>query len=779
MRAVPNNRAAATFAVPNPWDQWTKFPIPAEIKTKRQMEAWRTDATTRHAFISGVEGLDPKRRVTEKGAEDGEDNPPASMSAYIADYDSAVSDDKMAILLADAHSPYVPNWRLKSFSEEGDSGRFKRRLVWTFERPVRLCGKAHAKAFFKVLGDRLSPRSWLGGYDSNGHKPSMYFEIGRDWEPVCATPIPHSILLGWAAEAARGLRIDDGKDRPAADLSQIAQAVADRFPGRWDGEFGRGAQGVRFWDPSADNPRGCVVGDHGMICFTGPKSFVSWDEIFGLKFMDELRGDRWGKFMGSVYYTSEPPRFWVFSEAIGRWRPCGIEELRRTFRVNGVSQQRPKGSTKSDMDQLEHAICSANEVVAALPFVHRKSGVIEFEGERHLNTAVSRVLAPAADVDQGCAFTLEDYGQKYFPWTRAFFEQWFEPPRRRPDWAPADVPLHMIPATINLAWVQRCYQGGYRQNPKVRQGIVIAGPQGVGKTFYVRGILGALLGSVADGSSYMVEGNDFTSLVAERPINFIDDSTPANSPEFHRRFTSLMKKMAASKVMRYNKKYGGEGQVEWTGSVILALNLDPESQRSLPSLDQSNLDKTSLFQVKSGLFLPGEDEQKAILDKELPFFARFLLEWKPPEWALAPMSYRGRYGVRAYHHEALREAASSTGVPNTLLDVMRDLLDEWREAPDSVGVSMPTVVETSEPGAEKGKKTWEWTGRSSRFHKEIAAYAPAIVGRLSNQQVSGALATLASRGFGVEKVENGKWKIRFDDALLRPFDPTANTEYHG
>ena len=108
---------------------------------------------------------------------------------------------------------------------------------------------------------------------------------------------------------------------------------------------------------------------------------------------------------------------------------------------------------------------------------------------------------------------------------------------------------------------------------------------------------------------------------------------------------------------------------------------------------------------------------------------------------------------------------------------MRDILDEWREAPGAVAELLQGAVETTPPGTDKGSRCWEWTGRSSRFYRELAAYASSIVGRLSNQQVSGALATLASRGFGVEKLENGKWKVKFDDALLRPFDPAMNTEY--
>ncbi len=772
MRAIPNTRASVTFAIPKPWDQWAEYPIPAEITDKAKMEAWRTSATTKHAFISGVVGLDPKRRVTDKGARNDEDNPPASMSAYIADCDAAISDERLEVCLADAPSPYVPTYTVKSFSQEGDSGRFKRRLVWVFERPIRLIGAQHAKQFYKVLADRLMPSKWIGGYDGSGHKHTMYFEIGRDWKPTGADPIPYNILLGWAAEAARGLRISDFKDRPAPNIEDIAAAVAEQFPGRWEGNFAEGSQGVRFWDPSADNPRGCIVGTHGMICFTGPKPFVSWEDIFGVQFVDELRGDSWGKFMDSVFFTPDPAKFWRFSEVTGRWRSSTIEELRRTLRVEGISAKRVNGS--SEMDKLEEAIIKSNEVVAALPFIHRDSGVIYYNGERHLNTATYHVMPPAPEIDDATPYELDLWGPKYFPWVRLFYKQWFVPPRRRPFWVPEEVELADVPMILNLAWVSRVYQGAWRKNPPKRQALIIAGPPGVGKTFYVRGILGALLGGVADGTPMMVEGKDFTSVVAEKPINFIDDATPATSPEFHRRFTSLMKKMAANKSMHYNKKYGANGEVEWAGSTILALNVDPESQRSLPSLDQSNLDKTSMYQVQAGIHLPGEDEQSAILAKELPFFARFLLHWTPPDWVWAPESYRGRYGIRAYHHEDLREAASSSGVPHTLLDVLCDLIEEWRESPDAVSATLSGVREMP---AQEGGRAWVWEGRSSRLYRELAVFAPQIIARLSNTQFTGALATLASRGFGIEKLPNGKWKVVFDDAMLSPFDPTVNTEY--
>jgi hypothetical protein len=777
MQAIPNTRASATFLVPEPWKSWADFPIPAELKNKAQFEAWRTSATTNHAFISGVEGHDPKRRITEKGAEQETDNPPASMSAYIADYDSAVSDEKIAVYMADAPSPYLPNWQVKSFSGEGDSGRSKRRLVWRFARPVRLLGSRHAKQFYKVLDDRLRPKKWLDGFDSNGHKPSMYFEIGRDWKALGNEPIPFSVLLGWAAEAAKDLRILDGnKERPAVPLEKIADAVADQFPGRWEGDFARGAQGVRFWDPSADNPRGCVVGDHGMICFTGPKAFVPWEEIFGVKFVDELRGDTWGDIAQRFYWDGK--RIWRYDDDHKMWLDDSMEIALDMWKGMGISSIKDKSrNNQSDLDRLKTLVVKSNRVPGgAMPFVHQKPGIIEFDGIKYLNTAHVHVIKPAPEIDGLTGYDFDGYMAKYVPWLRSFLLEFFEPPRNRPRWVPEDFPLERVPLFLHLAWVKRCYEGAYFLSPQRRQALVLAGPEGTGKTFYVRGVLGGLMGAVADGSAYMVEGGNFTSHIAERPIMLVDDATPASNPDYHRRYTAMVKKLVACTLMHYNKKYGADGMVEWRGTAILALNADPDSLRNLPSLDQSNLEKVSMFQVKRGIYLPGEVAQKKHLDSELPYFARFLLNWEPPEWTNAPDSYRGRFSVRAYHHEDLREAAASVGSVAAVLDVLQDMMDDWRESSDQVAATLHGA-EPLNPGAKASERTWIWEGRASRLHKEMSTYNESNMRKISVQQVKSALSLMASREFGVYKLPFGKWRIKFDDALLRPFDPAANTEH--
>lgn len=771
MYALHNVRLDAVFEIPQPWGVWKDFPIPKEVATKDQFEAWRTDATTKHAFISGVAGFDPRQRINSGRGREEDSNPPSTMMAYIADYDVALSDEKLGVLLKEPPVPIMPNFVVKSFSQEGDSGRYKRRLVWLFEVPIRLCGTAHAKAFFKVLTDRLKAKKWLAGFDDDANKPQQYFEIGRDWVRLAKEPVHKSLLYAWAAEAASSATIFEGRERPAVDLALIAQAVADKFPGRWQGDFARGAQGVRFWDPAADNERAALVADRGMVCFTGGKPFVSWEEIFGSTFVDELRGDRWGEILSKFFWDGK--HVWRQDAATKCWIPETLDNVRRIWNVRyKISSAKSKGGG-SDLDEVEVAVRETRFIFGALPFVHMPPGEIIYEKKRFLNTADACVLEPMKEVDTRTPYEFDVFGKAYFPWNHSFLRNLFEPVKRRPHGVPDSAPLEDIQLFIFLAWLKRCYEGGYYHNPLVKQGIVLAGPVGVGKTFLVDGIMVSLLGPSANGTSYLVEGKDFNSQVAERPICFVDDATPASNPEYHKRFSAIFKRMQANPVMRYNKKYGSDGQVEWRGCTVLACNLDPESLRSLPSLDHSNLEKISMFLTKRGVVLPGETAQKKFLDAEMRAFALFLLKWVPPEWTLAPLTYRGRYGVRSFQHDMLRESASSTGTPSTVLDVLQELYEDWARG--------DTEAEQALSGAQNVsaavKKAWVWEGRASRLYRNLAAYAPGIIGKLSHHQVALALGVLSSKGFGITKLEGGKWHIVFDEVLLKAFDPAANTEY--
>ncbi len=758
--ALPNMRADTAFEIKKPWEDWQKFPIPKTITNKTEFEQWRTNKDTTHAFISGVRSEDKLARVSNKGGKD-ESNPPVYAGAFIADYDGFITDAAVEDMLA-GHDKSVPrpSYSVKSFSTD-EEGRYKRRLVWLFEDTIRFLNNKHAASFYRVLHEKLNLGLWLPGFDKASLRPNMYFEIGRDWAIVKGSkPIPSAFLFSWLAQASKNLyEYSETEEGPAVNLEKIAELVASEFPGRWEGDFTFGSQGPRFWDATADNPRAAVVGNHGMICFTGPKSFVSWREIFGDAVIDDLIGTTWNWALDNIW-RDDQGKFHRWSEQFNRFLPCDKETIREFLIHQGVSATRRKDGS-SDLGKLLSLIDSYNRVEKVMPFVHQRPGIIFFMGKRLLNCATAKALRPAPDLDNETEFEWEPYGSKYFPWLMEFLNGFFARSDINPSWVPDTVDRDKIQLLLNLAWAKRVYMGALDLNPVMRQAMIYAGERSDGKTFWVSGVLSPLLGGCMDGKAFLVDGNSFNDSMAEYPILFVDDGTPADSVAGFRRYSAMFKRLTATPALPFNKKFGAMGDVEWFGSLIVALNMDPESMKIIPGLDQSNDEKVMIFKTKKGALLPGYDAQREIVSRELRFFARFLIGWTPPDWVWASGNQRGRYGLNAFHYAEIKEASATTGTANTILMVLRDLYDTWckndQEVRDALSKHMEVVNEDS--------KEYVMRGRVTTVKKELGIFQPSSIGNMSVNALESCLSTLSSKGFPLKKGANGVWEIYFDRRL--------------
>lgn len=764
--SLKNHRSTQTFGIAEPWDSWSSFPIP-DTDSKADFRDWCTKATTEHAFISGVGGRDARLRVTtkKKGSED--HNPVASLHAVIVDYDTRIDDAKLQELLGSGPVDYMPNYILDTFSEG------KHRLVWLMPKPIRIHGDALAGEAFKVIKQKLQLDKWLPGFDVQSFTPNQYYEIGRNWTQLNAEPLPESVVYAWLSEAAGKVKLfENGDSKIAVPLEPIAEAVQEQFPSRWDGPFDIGSRGVRFWDPEADNATAAVVTEGGMVCFTGNKSFVSWEEIFGKQFIDEIHGERYRELRENFFYDGQ--RFWRKCLASSNWVSEGKDDVRRFWHCHGLSRTRVKGRP-SEVDWLETEICRDNRVYAALPFLYQKSGLYRDPANNrlYLNICDVKVLPPAAAVDVGDEKSpdFDDFGKRHFPFLHSFFRNLFASPVFSEKDIPDHVPLEDIPLFTFLGWLRRTYVGGHIHNPMSGQALVLAGPVGVGKSFLVEGILANLLGPVSDATSYLVEGGQWTDDACESAIMFVDDTVASSQSSLRKRYTSMIKKAVANTNMNYNKKYGSTGRVKWVGRIIVACNTDPESLKILPDLEQSTLDKISMFLVKPGIELKGMDYQSKKVEEELPLLARFLIDWEVPDWVLGTKRFRGRFGVRPYHHGSLRQAAAATGNTNVVLDILRDLYDDWCEDIDTAAEYKLKIH-----GEEGEDRKFIWEGRSSKLHRLLAATSP-TAGRLAPAQVGQALSSLSSKGFDIKLMGGSKWRIVFDEKLLDlDYDPAANIE---
>lgn len=746
---IKNLSAVQVTPLENPQDSWAEFPLPKEVSTKEKFKKFCKDPATEHCFISLVEGDSPNTRVNKE-------NEPRYIKGIIADYDTPISEDELQEYLdKEPPSPYLPLFLTNSFSTG------KHRMVWAFERPILVANKKHAYALNKLLATRLKLKTWLPGFDEGALKPDQYFEVGTEWVPMGREKVPTEVVLGWVAHSAKSINVPGPVSQPDVPIEAIAELVDDQYPGRWSGPFALGSRGVRFWDSSADNDSAAVVLEHGMLCFTGVKGFVSWSEIFGMEALDTAFGASVGTLRDDLYYDGR--RYYMREENYG-YREHSKEDMsHHLFTSCGLSKQRVKGAPSS-LDKFENDIRMNKRVDLAMPFVYRDPGPINYLGKKYLNTLETQFMEP------GPAYILPDDGEmdlniagpEMFPFIHSFYMKGFEAPAKKPSWCPEDVDN---PAPyIQLAWLARVYRGACARNPVRAQALVLAGDQGVGKTFNVEGIMAKILGPTADGTSHLVDGSEWTDEIVRSPLLFVDDSVASNTEHGLKRFTANIKKLTANKSIFFNKKFGSAGKAEWYGNVILACNTDFESIRILPDMEMATKDKFILLQMRKGVTLPGYDKQEELLSAELPAFARFLLTWDIPAWCYAPMgsAIRNRFGIRNYHHSTLFEAAVSSGAPAAVLECLIDMYESGQTEIHQME-QLLAGVKAINPNPDN--PVWRWKGRINLLHRELSNHlTPAVMGRITPAMLMRGLGALESRGFPIHR-ERGIWHIEFSEKL--------------
>jgi hypothetical protein len=753
--ALKNLRSQITFEVERPWDVWQDYPNPAYIGAKDELEAWRAAAKTEHMFISPFRGQNSKARITE-----GKKNPelmncPHEVCALIADYDAACTQVHIDNINAKPAQPdYMPHYICNTFRPG------YKRLIWLFEKPILLGGTyTSAAAFMKKVASEIKADLWLPGFDDNCLKPHMYFAVGTNWTKISdAEPIPSHILYAWAAVADSTVNFTNEYLSPPP-LEKVADLVAERFPGRWSGPFGIGSRGVRFWDPQADNPTAAVVMPEGMRCFTEPSGFVTWRDIFGSRAVDELQGEQFEELKNTIAFDGERKRYWYEYE--GKWSSMDKGDFAEYLVACGMDNRKPKTGGLSRVASFMNTIRIKYNVKEALPFVYMPSGRIFYNGSYSLNTSSLKPMPPAPPL-HGSKLTFAEAGQQSFPWIYAYMSTFFSPVRRRPRWVPNSVPDKDIQLMHFLAWHHRFYKSAYIQKPLQGQALIIGGPPSAGKGFLSNGIVGTSAGGFSDGSPYLLGEDQWTADVLEKGLMTVDDDHSGDDMRSHRTFTTRLKRLVANTQAIYNKKFGSAGRVTWKGRIIITCNLDPESLRVLPDLTQSNADKIMIFLAqarKQDEQLPDFHTLDEIMARELPHYLRWLLEWEVPQWLLAGDE---RFWVRSYHHPTLLEAASEQGTVVNVLEMLREIYEEFVKADDEDIFSRGVITGKTETGG----KSYTWTGPVRQLYKMMRRMDISQVDKHNLQQIGNMMGVLSSRGFKVTKLAGQNWRIVFDEALL-------------
>lgn len=607
----------------------------ATKEAKKARTVWATSPETDTVIYAAVEGRNSRARVTKaRGEDDG--NPPHAIHALVVDYDIAVTDDELTAGMQ--RMTYRPTVIERTLSGNA-------RAIWTFAEPVRVPGYDAASGFLVHLSTILQVQALAPGIDEGALKaPDRYYTWSGDFFLTGAEPLPTPLVRGWWVEFAGKLKLSgsefSGTEIPFEVLREMLSAKYPRFS-EWPVEFAADTQGPSFWVEGSTSPLSAIAKPQGMLTWAAhaTKAFYSWEDLLGAP-AAEYRTRRLGEAVEGLHYDGK--NYWR-QLPDGRWKAWEKTDILGHLKATRGISARPDKTGTSDLDRCIQHIHDHQQVDGAAPFAMLPSGAITVFGHRVLNTSTRRVLTPSESPEVWGA-------DGRFPFLSRLLDVLF-------DDGAGDKQLPHF-----LGWLQYAYRAAHAQRPTSGPNLILAGGAGTGKTLLSRRVIGPLFGGYSEASDYLMGIDSFGAELFDSGVWCVDDAVVSADRGTHRRFSELLKKMAANTTFRYHAKFRQATLVDWRGRVVVTCNRDVLSLRIIPDLTISIADKLSLLRCvqtheHTGFVFPGTVETEDILDRELPYFARWLLDMTP-----APNLVRDpRFGWRPYlHPDLVNEAHQSS-----------------------------------------------------------------------------------------------------------------------
>lgn len=701
------------------------FPTLPRFSDKEEYRRWCVEKDTDHVFYTTFEGVNPAQRPGVH------ENPPYIMLGFAADYDGAgIEPEKVVEKCLKKPLRIRPTWVTTTFSN-------KVRVIWEFEEPVILPEEPKNQGkLIRAIAKELEAPALAPGFDEASYKPTEMWELGRKWERVCPTPLPRDTVMGACLSVLNRLIHETSDSDTVIPLDVVAAELEKKFPAfraRWTADFTAGARGPLFWVDDGIDRVGCVVTETGMRAFStrSAKGMMTWSDLLGKEFVKEFTQKRLAEAAGDAYYDVSSGEYCLYINK--SWQTYNKDNFLMRLKVGGISHRLKPGQTATDAEQVLMLVQETRRVMGAAPFMFNKNPVVKHNGGKMLNVATQDVVLPPA----------EKAVPADFPWLFEFFNNIFDP-------APV---AGCLARDYFFAWLQRFYRSALDGIPRLGQMMLIAGPPGQGKSFLSVKIMRCIFGLAADAGNYLLEGKSFNKELASVNVWNVDDSKSATNFTDHRRFSEMLKKHVASPELVYHPKFVDAITLTWFGRICMTCNDDSDSISIVPQLDGSILDKIMLLKCSDWKAKFGTlQENEEMLERELPFFLRWLVDWKPPVGVMNPMS--PRYGVHSYHHPDLVRSARDSSPDHRFVEV----LEAWR--PEAL-----RIVPAGEPT--------EWVGSTTDLIMSInseptlasvmRSYTPVAVGRIMGK-IKEYYAPLIKVG-----ITGGLTKYHID--LKRPLEP--------
>ncbi len=605
-----------------PCEPWKFVPnIPEGVsENKQKYVTWRAKPDTEHLVFTASEGLNPGHRCSK-------DNPIRRLHGLIADYEGDLYDEKILERLKD----YRPTWESRTFSKGT-------RLVWMFEEPVAMEQDLLTENFLKIAHRELLLTRLFSGLDEGAFVDlTKLYDVGHSWRHLGDYALSSATVHRWLFDAAKKTKW--GKlNEIKVPIPVVAEEVERQFPNRWEGDFEIGARGVAFFDPSSKNPTSSIVTEAGMVCFNQEKGFYSWAEIFGASFIKRFQDDRIGNACRDVWFHERC----YYRKINGVWTAVYKDDFVKWLSVEHDMERVAKNDTASLTTKTEVFIQEHRRVAGVVPRVYDPRDIIEMDGLRYLNNSYVKPVEPVTD--------RQKWGEN-FPWIASFIDAKI---------LPTEQPYY-------FGWQQRYYSTALEGDLQKGHAMFLVGKVKIGKTLFSNKIIGGLMGGFADASAFVTKGSEFNRELLEKGLWVIDDGEVATDATAHRRFSEVVKRVVANPIMQYRAMFRDGQSIKWNGRLVVTLNDDAHSMAMIPDLETSMEEKVMILKF---LDTPFKFDPSFILEPrilaELPFFARWILDYEVPEEIVGD----ARLGVRGHINSDLRENALNAGGVSDFLELI-------------------------------------------------------------------------------------------------------------
>lgn len=625
---LKNLRAQEAHTILNP-ESCVSLPT---FASKSEYRTFCSTSSTDHYFISLNEGLRAGARIST-------DNPIFKCHGFVADYDAKPNWDTIdADIKSRSKNCPQPTW----IYETQSSGA---RLIWEFETAICVDAASYDR-FIAGIAKLVNAKALLAGFDESSLVAGQYFEVGKNWRKF-ASPIAETETVATLFRSAKP---------PAAEISipfeTVSEAVIEKFGHRVK-TFAIGERVPLFWIEDGVERLGGQVFENGVVCYSdrAGKAFCGWSEILGHDFVKKYEDKQIGEAVNNFYYDGKT--YWgVCLDNIVR--TYNRENLVLRLKQAGFSMKTPKGKAISPLENAMLYINENNRIDSAGPFLFRSARVFKYDGKVVLNTARPTCVEPAA---------ISDVSR--WPFLNQFFNALFDPIETGDQ------------LDYFFAWFQRSYKACYERRKLSGQAMILVGDTGKGKTLLGRQILAPAFGGRAEAAAYLLGQSNFNKQLAESPLWVVDDLVAGVNFNGHRIFTEMIKRAVANPEMEYQAKFQDAGMIEWCGRVYVTTNEDANSLAVIPTKDSSNADKLIALRLNpdNRLEFPPNSELEEVIAAELPYFLKWLTEWKAPDYVTG----KSRFGVRHYFHPIIENAARDNSARQQVLELLDLFAKSYRE----------------------------------------------------------------------------------------------------